>query len=135
MHFELETASLVLSFSLCIAASAAVKEFPKFSVDVPAGWSASEQDGTVILMADDKTASVSITRGDTDGASFVDLAKAFAKELKGTEPQEQDGVYVFTFNGGASTAILGGEGKEYALMVMSGKSDKFEAIMGSIKDK
>lgn len=134
-HASLLVLALLLSMSTL--AVAAVKDFPKFSIDVPAGWTSSQDGPTVILIADDKTASISITVGDTEGETIETLAKAFTQELKGSAPTPKDGGYTFTFKSGAveSNAFITGEGKEYALFVVTGTHASIPAIMESLKEK
>jgi hypothetical protein len=133
-------AMLLAVFTLCLSASTAfaeMKTFPKFKVDVPAGWTASQDGETVILVANDKSASVSITVASTQGMTLKDLAAAMAQQLKGSQPQAFDDGYYFTFKSEAveSSAIITGDDKEYALFVSTGDSPQIEQIMNSLEDK
>lgn len=130
--------ALMLVLGLAVSASAATKTFKHFSMDIPAGWSTSEEGNTAIIVADDKSAALTITKEGTDGMSAKDLAAAFSKELKGTTPTQDGEAFMFDFKNGAgvdSKCVLMVEGKEYALFVMTGTSDKFGPMLQSIKDK
>ena len=122
------------------SAFAFVQQFGKFSVDVPEGWGANQEDSTVILIKNDRTASMSITVADTEGMNRKALAEAFVKELNGRDLERDDvGDYTFTMtnaNGVDSHALLTGDDEEYCLFVMTGienARDEMTAILGSVK--
>lgn len=124
------------------AAFGAVQDFSKFSLDVPAGWSASEQDDTVTLIADDKTASMTISVASTEGNSLEAVANGLSETLKGTKPEvDADGDYSFTFdngNGVTSHALITGADGMFCAFVMTGienKASDIQAILGSLKVK
>ena len=107
-------------------------------MNVPDGWEASQEGPTVILVAKDKSASISITVAPTSGASAKDLAAAFAKELKGTEPKydKENDTYEFTFNQGVqSTAMLTVEGEEYMLIAITGENAQIPDILRTLEEK
>lgn len=125
---------------MCLFAATAfaeVKTFPKFKVDVPAGWTDSQDGDTVILAAGDKSASVSITVASTQGMSLKDLAAAMSQQLKGSPPQSLGDGYHFTFKAGAveSDAILSGDATTYVLFVATGEHPQIEHIMNSLEDR
>ena len=135
------TATFVL-LALCLMASVAfagVTTFPKFNINVPDDWKASEQGPTVILVANDNSASISITVAATEGMSLKDLAAAFSKELKGSTPQHdsENDIYYFTFKKGAveSNAVISVDGTQYCLLVITGDNPKIEDIIGSLEEK
>ena len=122
------------------SAFAFVQQFGKFSVDVPEGWGANQEGSTVILIKNDRTASMSITVADTEGMNRKALAEAFVKELNGRDlERDDDGDYTFTMtnaNGVDSHALLTGDDEEYCLFVMTGienARDEMTAILGSVK--
>ena len=124
------------------AAFGAVQAFSKFSLDVPAGWSASEQDETVTLIADDQTASLTISIASTEGKSLEVVANGLSEAFKGTKPEvDADGDYTFTFdngNGVTSHALITGADDMFCAFVMTGvenKGDEIQAILGSLKLK
>ena len=130
---------LALFLLLCGGAFAAVQDFPKFKIDVPSDWTSSQAGPTVILIANDKTASISITVAPTEGAPLAELAKAFVNELKGTDLAPESGGFSFTFKSGeaASRALLmeNPDTKEYVLIAITGENPKVSQILGSLQDK
>ena len=101
----------------------AVQDFGKFTLDIPSGWTGSQDGSTVAVVKDDSSSAMSITFDSAEGASLEELAAAFAKELNATSPAATgDGDYTFSFNqnGVESKCLLsGGEGM-YILVVMTG---------------
>lgn len=129
----------VLLVALFAAVSfAAVQDFGKFRVDVPAGWTATQDGETVGIVKDDNAAAVSITYGDADGASIEEIATEFVKALKGRNLQNNDGIYTFEMtnaNGIDSKCTLTGDDKEYGLIVVTGgenAQEDVDAIMASL---
>lgn len=133
--------AILAALALCLMASVAfaeMKSFSKFSIDVPSGWEASQDGPSVALVAKDKSASISITIAPTGGTSAKELAAAFAKELKGSEPKynKDDDTYEFTFNQGVqSNAMFTVEGEEYMLIVVTGENPQVADILGSMEEK
>ena len=126
----------VLVFSA--AAFAAVQDFKDFTVDVPDDWTATQDGTTVVVVANDKSAALSITMDKRDGMEAKDLAAAFAEKLKGSEPVLEDDVYHFDFKNEAgveSRAILSTEGDKYLMLVITGQNPKLEALIDSIQGK
>ncbi len=128
----------VLALALPFAALAAVQEFEHFTIDVPAGWSTTQDGPTVGVMADDKSASMSVTVSEIEGGMPLrDVAAEMSKALGGTAPEvDSDGDHSFTFNNGASNAMITGEdGKWFMMLVFTGQNPALGDIMGSIKIK
>ncbi len=126
----------VLVFSA--AAFAAVQDFKDFTVDVPDDWTATQDGTTVAVVANDKSAALSITMDKREGMEAKDLAAAFAQKLKGSEPVLEDDVYTFTFkndSGVESKAILNTEDDKYLMLVITGQNPKLEALIDSIQGK
>ncbi len=120
---------------------AGVQDFGKFTVDVPEGWTATADGETVGIVKNDNTASASITVSETEGASLKEIADAFVQTLGGKNLAANDGAYTFEFtnqNGVASKAVLSGDDKNYALIVMTGVEnapDDFGKIVNSLTEK
>ena len=126
----------VLVFSA--VAFAAVQDFNDFTLDVPDDWTATQDGTTVGVVANDKSASVSITVDKRGGMEARDLAAAFSQELKGSAPVIEDNVYTFFFNndsGVESKAILSTDDERYFLLVITGQNPKLEALIDSLKGK
>ena len=137
--------SVVLALVFVLALSAvsfgAVQDFGKFTVDVPAGWTANKDDETVGIVKDDKSASMSITVDSTEGATLKELADAFVEALKGKKLKAEGDGYTFEFdngNGVTSRAVLNGDKKNYALIVITGAEnapDEVMSIINSLQEK
>lgn len=137
--------SVVLALVFVLALSAvsfgAVQDFGKFTVDVPAGWTANKDDETVGIVKDDKSASMSITVDSTEGATLKELADAFVEALKGKNLKAEGNGYTFEFdngNGVTSRAVLNGDNKNYALIVITGAEnapDEVMSIINSLQEK
>lgn len=122
---------LILLFA--VSAHAEVQEFRYFSLYIPENWTANEDGPVVSVIADDKSGSLSITSSQTEENSLDDIAKGFAAELGGTVPEADDeGIYTFDFNDGASHAILTGTEDFYMLIVLSANNEESEEILAEI---
>ena len=133
--------ALTLVAVFAAASFADVQDFGKFTVDVPEGWTATQNGETVAIVKKDNTASMSITVDSTDGSSLKELADAFVEALGGRNLQVSDGTYQFEMtnaNGVDSKAVLSGDDKNYALFVMTGIENAREdmsKILDSVKEK
>ena len=137
----------VLALTLTAAAFAGVQDFSRLTIDVAAGWTASEQQGTVVIKKNDNSAQLTISIAETGGATKTQLAEAFVAEFKKTfadvtAPEaDSDGDYSWdmkTENGAESHAMLSAEGGEFMLLVMTNINaapDDFSAMLDSIKQK
>jgi len=128
---------------------AAVQDFGVFTMDVPEGWTASQQGPTAIVTKNDNTASLTITVAETQGYSAADLSAAFVENFKnsgnfasvGTPEADSDGDYswVMTNNQGVeSKAVLSVADKNYILFVATGMAnapEDFGTMLGSVKEK
>ena len=142
MKIKIMFFAFLLSLALCLPAMAEVKDFGVFTVDVPAGWNATQdkESGVVIIAAADKSAVLTIFVSPTEGVSVADIAQMFATELKGSTPQRQAGadeVYVFTYKSGEveSTAVISAADKDYLLLTMTGSNPEMGKILASIQEK
>jgi hypothetical protein len=127
---------LVLAFSSTVFA--AKMTFTKFSVEVPNGWSASEDGSVVALIAPKNVAALSIAVDNAEGASAKDLAGAMSAQLKGTKPKKDGDGYEFTFknqNGVSSKSILYVSGKEFIMFTITGEHPDIVKILESVKDR
>ena len=139
-------AAVIAVFSAA-AAFGAVQDFGKFTIDVAAGWTASQQDSTVLINKDDNTAAMSLTVDSAQGSSAKDLAAAFVENFKGSfakvsEPEaDADGDYSWDMtnaNGVDTHAMLTVQDGDYMLITMTGveaAGEEISAMLGSIQDK
>lgn len=129
--------SLMLVLVFSISAFAGVQKFDKLSINVPDGWSASQDGSTVTVLANDKSAALTFTIEDNDGTPIKDLADAFAKQFKATEPEvDEDDTYYFTFKNPSDVdcnVILYGDDDEYLMLVMIGEHPDMEGIIDSLE--
>lgn len=141
--------ALTLVAVFAAASFAGVQDFGAFTVDVPEGWTGSQQGPTAIITKNDNTASLSITVDATQGYSAADLAAAFVENFKnsgsfasvGTPEADSDGAYSWEMTnkqGVNSKSILTVDEKNYVLFVATGienAPDDFGAMLGSVKSK
>lgn len=134
--------SVLCCLALCLlmsgVAMAAVQTFEKFSVEVPAGWTSSQQEETVLLTADDKSAAIAIVVDSTNGATLDDVVTGYVKEFGASEPAYEEGAYTFTFKnaqGVDSTAVMVGDNNTYALFIITGENPQVDEIMMSLEAK
>ena len=131
----------VLAVIAASMAFAGVQDFGKFTIDVPAGWTANQDDEAVIFTKNDNTASMSITVDALDGASLKEIADAFVEALSGKGLAPMDGGYTFTMtnaNGVESKCYLTGDDKNYGLIVVTGAEnapEEISAMMDSMQEK
>lgn len=102
---------------------AEIKYFTHIQADVPAGWSTSEKDETVVIAADDKSAVITITVQDDQGDNAEQIAGIISKSVNGTMPVEDvdNNGYFFNF-----TAKQAGPGRGFV------KVDQGRAIVVGI---
>ena len=141
--------SLVLAavLAIVIASSAFAYDFGAFTMEVPAGWTASVNGPTGIVIKDDKTASLSVTITPAEGNSAKTFAEAFAEEFKKsfatvTTPEaDEDGSYsweMVTADGVKSNAMLAVEDDKCKLIVMVGldtAGGDIAAMLESVSEK
>ncbi len=130
--------TLLFLFVMVASASAATVTFPKFTVDVPDGWTYSQDGAVVALLAPGHTAAISIAIDKTQGMSGKDLATAMSQQLKGTTPIPADKGFRFTFknkHGVESKSYLSINGDEYIMFTITGQDPHVSQILNSIKDR
>ena len=133
-------AAVLAVFSVAMAFGE-VKDFGKFTINVPAGWTATPDGETVGIVKDDNSASMSITYDSLDGSTLKEAADAFVEALNGKGLANNDGLYTFTMtnaNGVESKCYLTGDDKNYGLIVVTGGEnapDEISAMMDSLQEK
>lgn len=130
-----------LIFIFALPAFGAVQDFGRFTVEIPVGWTATQDGDTVTVIKNNKTASVSINIAPSDGVQIRTLAETFMKELGGKNFHFDDEAYMFDItnpNGVPSNAFISGDDKTYVLIVITGKenlSDEINKIVESVTEK
>ncbi len=124
--------ALVLAFAL--TASAEIKQFARFSVDVPEGWTTAQEGDTVNITAKDNSASLSVTLSSTRGVSIKDIAAGLSRQHKGSEPEESNGSFTFALNDGRSNATVVGDDKDFLSLIITGEHAQLGDIIDSIKE-
>lgn len=133
--------AVVLAVFSAAMAFAGVQDFGKFTIDVPAEWTATQDGETVGIVKNDNSASMSITYDSLDGSSLKEAADAFVEALNGKGLKDEGGTYTFGMtnaNGVDSKCYLNGDDKNYALIVVTGGEnapDEVIAMMDSLKEK
>ena len=139
--------AVVVALFAATMAFGAVQDFGKFTVDVAAGWTATQQGPTASFTKDDNTAAMSITADSAQGNSAKALADAFVGNFKGSfasvsAPEvDEDGDYSWDMvnaQGVNTHAMLHVEDGDYILITMTGleaAADDIQAMLGSLKDK
>lgn len=131
----------VLTAIFASLAFGAVQDFGKFTMDVPAGWTATPDGETIGFVKNDNSASMSITVDSTEGASLKEIADAFVQALNGKDLKKDGDGYSFGMtnaNGVDSKCFLDGDDKNYALIVVTGienAADEISAMMDSLTEK
>ena len=133
--------ALTLVAVFAAASFAGVQDFGKFTIDVPEGWTATQDGETVGIVKNDNSAALSISVDSTEGASLKEIADEFVKALNGRNLTFTDGTYQFEMtnaNGVDSKAVLSGDDSNYALFVVTGAEnapDDISAMMDSLTEK
>ena len=139
-------AAIVVALSAAMAFGT-VQDFGKFTVDVAAGWTATQEGPSALINKNDGTAAMSITLAPAEGNSVQALAEAFVENFKGSFPKvtapeaDEDGDYSWTMtnaNGVDTHALLRVDDGDYILITMTGietAGEDIQAMLGSVKDK
>lgn len=130
--------SIVLVIALATSVAAGTMEFSKFKIDVPAGWTAKEEDKTISLLASQNAAAISIVWDASDGLPAKDLAQTMSSRLKGTKPVPDDPGYSFTFtnkSGVKSKSFLFADSEEFIVLTVTGKHPQLGGILRSMQPR
>ena len=138
-HLLLAVMLFCASIAFAHTAAAETKEFADFSVDLPVGWTIEREGITTAFIAKDKSATMVVTVETTEGVSAQELAHAYAEELKGSKPVQEDpkdpNYYSFTFkspegiNAEASIVVVG---KRFYLITITGKNKDLARMVESV---
>lgn len=124
-------------------AVARLMDFAHFSIDLPPGWTIREEGVTVAFIAKDASATMAVTTEITagkffEGMSAEELARAYASELKGSEPTREDNdpnYYSFDFTspeGVPSEASIVVSGRRFYLITISGTHKDMAGMVESV---
>ncbi len=132
---------LAIALLLLLSSSASAQEFNKFSMDIAKGWTFIDE-GSVVIMAPDKEAAVSIACNTLEGVTAEAAAAAFSKKLNGSTPQEEkDGIYSFTFtsNGVESKSYCALRDNRFTLITVTDPTGKYskaiQQMLATLKEK
>ncbi len=133
--------SMLVILVLVSQASAKIRRFGHFSVDVPSGWTGELQGQTLIVKSERVNASVAVAFAETGGASLTEIVERLYTQMDGEGlEKDSDGDYTFTFTnlaGGQSFAIITGEDDYYLVLSITGYDVEevqadIEAILDSV---
>ena len=140
--FEIALLSIIFTISLFGTAYAEIREFCRFTLDVPESWRASEENGIITLMDNNQSASITL-RVLQPRDTLKNTAAFFAEQTGGTSPAEEGGIYRFTFdttdgNSSISTRVMLGEsddGSEFCMISVTGEHPDVNHILRSMQSK
>lgn len=139
--FIMKKLTLAIAFLLLLNGSALAQEFSKFSMDIAAGWTCVEE-GSIVIMAPNKEAAISIACETLEGVTAEAAASAFSKKLNGSEPQkEKDDVYSFTFtsNGVKSKSFCSLKNNRFTLITVTDPTGRhalaIQKMLATLKEK
>ena len=116
--------AVILVLLMVSQASAKIRSFGNFRVDVPSGWRGELQRQTLLVKSEHVNASVAVAFAQTGGASFTDIVERLYTQMDGENLEEDsDGDYTFTFTnlaGGQSFAIITGGNDYYLVLSVTG---------------
>jgi hypothetical protein len=134
--------AIILALAMASAAGADTQKFKNFSLDVPDGWTATEDkaNDTVTIDADDGSAAIAITYSDAEGAKAEDVAAEMSKQLGGSAPKaDENGYQTFTFEADdgkkGNVMVAVDEDKDDGLIItLIGAHPEMSDIIGSMKE-
>ena len=132
-------ALLVVLMLFGASSEARVMEFDYFSIDVPEGWTVTEdkENSTIGFIAPDESAALTVAVYENEGMSIEEYAEAIRNELNGNNLQELDDGYLFLFNANGVDAIgiVSGNDDLVVFVTAIGEHDDFDAIVNSMEER
>ncbi len=116
-------------------------DFFRFTIDLPAGWSAEKVDNGVQVVNSEKSVCVTVIVDKTEGADAKTLCKAIAEEAEmkeiQKEKQEDDGSYsvLGSVNGMQTSFTVTVEDDTFVCISISGDMSAASPILDSLKEK
>ena len=134
---------ITIFISVNSQAMAAIQTIGNLTADIPAGWSAEQQNSVTVIKSLTRNASIAVAVNPLGEASMTDIAEHLYIQMSGKNlTQDSDGDYTFTYtttSGAEGFAILtnSGDGR-YILMSISGYgnqavNDEIDAIIDSLE--
>ena len=127
-----------LLFCFCLSAQAATKEYAKFKLNVPDGWTETAHgDMGAEFVAPDKSAKFGVAIIPLNGKSVEELANEAAKAANATLEKDADGDYMFTYteDGKEGIAIVSEGDGEIVVMSILGEHADLEGMIESLEEK
>lgn len=129
---------MTIILALNVTAFAGVKTFGPLSVEVPSGWTASQQGAATVIKSSRSNASVTVAVNPMGEASLGDIAERLCEQMNGRElERDSDGDYTFYFTNHAGAecfAMLSdAEDGRYILMSAAGLETEDEKIKSEIE--
>lgn len=124
---------------VCLAAPAlaAIKDFGRFTADIPDNWVATVQNGVAIITSGDGKAGLSVLVRNAAGRSAQEVARAASMRNGGTPPVQEAGGYSFTIqkDGDLAKVYVTVADGEAMLITVYGENARTSAILQSIRKK
>ena len=133
--FSMKHIALALTLALFMIGTASAREFSKFSLDIPQGWNAMEENGVVAVTAPGNEAAISIAAERMEKQSLDVVTREFSRKLGGSEPQADDqGVHTFSFtrDGVKSTCFCALKDGEFLLVTVTDPTGRHTATIQNI---
>lgn len=134
--------ALLLSLSPARSIGAEIKEFDKFTLDIPPNWSAEQNEGGVYITVNDGSAIVSILSGTFDeGTSLSKAAANLAQRLRGDTPRDHGNGQAFSFTyidpntGHQAVSLVTAVGAMFVYITQIGENEEADHIIRSIKPR
>ena len=133
---------LFFAFLTCSGqASAAVRDFGQYTVDVPAGWQVQAIEGGCVLVVPDKSASAVVAVADAPaGMTAGDAAKAVAEQAhvvgaRVEVDEDGDATVKGAVNGSKVMFQMRISGGKMMTISLAGDLEKASGVLDSIEDK
>ena len=122
----------------CLTAQAAVKEYAKFTIDVPDDWTETKfQEHGADFTAPDKSCTIGVAVFPKGEQSLEAMAKTIADHYKGTIEKDADGDFFVEYkkDGKDGHGALMQDGDFVISISILGEHPKAETIINSVKPK
>ena len=126
--------SLVMVLAFALPASAAVKEFDSFTMDVPDGWLVHSQDPVVVAASLDTESVITVVVTPSQGMSAKELAETAAQGINGTDLKADGDAWSLQFEneGQKGTMVIRVEKEQAIICTLIGQDPALAGIPGSV---